>query len=113
MTNKRQHPRVKSDISVSIRLKSGGTVSAGRIRNISLGGVFIEMEPYKFGTELGLTFTLPTGSRLQCAGYVVWSTKNEPDRAGGMQGNGLRLTDISVADMRGLSEFVQHETEDG
>ncbi len=112
MADKRVHRRIDSDITVSVRLKSGGAVSSARIRNISLGGVFIEMDPFAFGKELDLTFTLPTGARLNCAGYVVWSTKAGSDRAGGLQGNGLRLTDISVADMRSLSEFVKEKIEE-
>ncbi|MEK7704021.1 MAG: PilZ domain-containing protein [Myxococcota bacterium] len=104
---KRQHPRIDSDIHVTVRLADGCPTNAGRIRNLSLGGVFIEMEPLAFGATMQLVFTLPDGARpLTCTGYVVWSTKVEPKRAAGMDGNGIRLTDISVSDMRLLSDYV-------
>jgi uncharacterized protein (TIGR02266 family) len=104
----RQHPRVVTNLEVEVRTKDGGPVTVGRIRNTSLGGVFIEMKPLSFGTELELTFSLPgVPTPLSCAGYVVWSTKEDPQRAGGMQGNGIRLANLSVADMRHLQTFVR------
>lgn len=110
---KREHPRVGSDIQVTVRLKDGGPTNAGRIRNLSLGGVFIEMDPLAFGATMQLTFALPGAPRaLSCSGYVVWSTAQEPNRASGLRGNGIRLTDISVADMRLLSDFVDKRLDD-
>lgn len=110
---KRAHPRVSSDITVSVKVKGGGPVTAGQIRNISLGGLFIEMEPLKFGVELDLTFRVPGGkSNMRCTGYIVWNTDTNPDRAR-MTGVGVRLTDITVADMRALSDFVATQLENG
>ena len=65
------------------------------------------MDPLPFGSELELVFTLPKpSSTLRCGGYVAWSTKSQADP---IQGVGVRLTDISVADMRSLASFVDHQ----
>lgn len=85
----------------------GGKVSTGRIRNISLGGVFIEMDVLKFGTEVALTFSVPSAPTIRCRAYVVWNSDDPSREDIGMKGNGLRLTDISVSDMRALSEYIE------
>lgn len=107
-SKKRQYPRVASDISVTVKVAGRGKVATGRIRNISLGGVFIEMEPLAFGSELELSFNLPSGPTLRCDGYVMWSTKDKPP-TDGMHGTGVRLSNISVADMRLLAEYIEGE----
>jgi uncharacterized protein (TIGR02266 family) len=107
---KRQHRRVTANLAVNVRLANDNKdAPAGRISNISLGGVFIEMEPLPFGTELQLSFRLPDQVRsIVCSGFVVWSTKDRPEaaQASGMQGCGIRLANLSVADMRMLADFV-------
>ncbi len=110
-SKKRQHPRIEADIAVSIRADGGGMMSTGRIRNVSLGGVFVEMAPLPFGTELDMTFSLPAGPQrsLRCQGYVAWTTKESPERSPGMDGVGIRLSGLSVADMRALSEYIKEQ----
>ena len=107
-TKRREHPRLNVDISVKLRLNDGNAMVSTQIRNISLGGVFIEMEnPIGFGDEVGLEFSLPGAPRtIRCKGFVVWSTKTQPDRGNGRQGIGLRLMDIGISDMRVLAGFI-------
>jgi hypothetical protein len=103
---KRTHPRVATRIEVRLRLPDGRTQSVAQILNMSLGGVFLEMdEPLGFGTELDLDFSVP-GTNLRCKGLVVWNTRTAPDRASGRTGMGVRLMSIGVADMRKLEGFV-------
>ena len=96
------------------RHPGGKSIVAGQIRNISLGGVFIAMEePPAFGADLDLEFSIPTGDQnIRCKGFVVWSTKSNPEKAPGLQGMGVRLTDISVQEMRMLSEFIKTRLEE-
>jgi uncharacterized protein (TIGR02266 family) len=109
MSSKRQHPRIQTNISVKIKGAGGQTTSTQRILNLSLGGVFVEMDdPLNFGQELELEFSLPSVTRqIRCKGFVVWTTKTSPERAQGKKGIGVRLMDIGIADMRVLSEFIE------
>ncbi len=107
--SRREHKRVSTRISVSVRAPDGRTISAEEIANISLGGVFIEMrEPLPFGTDVDLEFNLPAEARtIRCKGFVVWSTTTSPERGGGREGIGVRLMDIGVREMRLLNEFIE------
>lgn len=111
-TRRRGQPRVKANIGVTVRVPGGRTTSSEIIHNISLGGVFIQMnDPLPFGTEVSLEFSLPVAPRtIRCKGFVVWSTKNSPERATmGGEGIGVRLMDIGITDMRILAEYVEGE----
>ncbi|MEZ4271684.1 MAG: PilZ domain-containing protein [Myxococcota bacterium] len=112
-SKQRAHPRVATEISVKIRIEGGRTAAGGTIRNISLGGVYIEMdEPPGFGQEMELDFSLPIAPRnIRCNGFVMWSTKNDPERLGGRQGMGVRLTDIGINAMRLLSDYIGAQQE--
>ena len=86
----------------------------GKILNISLGGLFIEMDdPVGFGTEFDLEFTLPNATTIRCRGLVVWSTKNTPERGGGRSGVGVRLMKIEVSEMCELEAYVAAKLEGG
>ncbi len=110
-SERRSNSRVPVNLNVKIRLPDGRTTATERIRNISLGGVFIEMsDPLPFGAEFALEFSLPVAPRtIRCRGFVVWSSKTHPDRMPGSHGVGVRLMDIGIADMRVLNEFIAAE----
>lgn len=112
---KREHQRVDTNLSVQVRSPDGRRATSEKIRNISLGGVFIEMkDPLAFGTDIDLEFMLPDGKRtIRCTGFVVWSTKTSPDRADGRKGIGVRLMGIGVQEMRVLNKFIEHELKEG
>ena len=112
---RRTQPRVNTDISVKLRSVAGGTTTTQKIRNVSLGGVFIEMnEPLAFGTEIDMEFSLPVAPRvIRCKGFVVWTTKTAPERVqDGAEGIGVRLMEIGIAEMRILSGFIKESLPD-
>jgi uncharacterized protein (TIGR02266 family) len=104
---------VSASIEVKLRSPDGTRVTSTRIQNISLGGVFIEMaEPLPFGADVELEFTLPVEPRVICCmGFVVWSTRDAPERGRGSTGIGVRLIDIRVREMRLLNEFIERQLE--
>jgi uncharacterized protein (TIGR02266 family) len=110
VSERRSNSRVQVAISVKVRVADGPSVESRTIRNISLGGVFIQMdEPLPFGAEAALEFNLPGAPRvLRCRGFVVWSTKTNPERSA-VPGVGVRLMDIGITDMRILNEFIAAE----
>ncbi len=110
VSERRSNSRVAVAITVKIRLPDGRGAESQTIRNISLGGVFVEMaDPLPFGVELAMEFHLPGAPRvLKCRGFVVWSTKTNPERSLS-PGVGIRLMDIGITDMRLLNEFIATE----
>ena len=94
--------------AVTIRVGAGLTHKATEVWNISLGGVFIAMgEPLKFGEEASFEFALGPGTpTVRCKGFVIWTTREAPEKANGKKGVGVRLMDLAVADMRNIADVV-------
>lgn len=107
-SKRRAHPRVPTSVTVTIRVPGGGDFTANRLTNISLGGVFIDMdEPLAFGTEVSLEFVLPVKAKtIQCRGLVVWTSKHS-EASEGKRGIGVRLMEIGIADMRVLADYIE------
>ena len=110
MSSDRAHPRVPVSVqaNISVHTPQGATVRAERVANISLGGIFIEMEnPPAFGSELQIEMKLEGNhAGVRCTGFVAWSTRNHPE-ANGRAGVGLRLTGLSIADMKYLADYIE------
>ena len=109
----RKQPRVAANIGVIVRIANGRQLPAGQIRNISLGGVFIETADLPaFGSALELEFSLPDQERrtIRCQGFVAWTTKTAPDKVPGLEGIGVRLADIGIQEMRALAAFIDNMT---
>ena len=89
-------------------MTSGQMPNVQALWNISLGGLFFEMnEPMAFGSEVTLEFNLPVDPRLvRCKGFVVWTTKTSPDKARGKTGVAVRLADIKMAEMRAIGQAI-------
>lgn len=100
----RGYGRVEADVRVTLTLPNGSTRRVDRLRNISLGGVFVEMdEPLDFGLEVGLEFLLPQGRMpVRCKGLVV-----RRQLKGEKPGVGLRLLEIDPGDMRRVADFLE------
>lgn len=98
----------QSSVVAKLALPDGSRVTTERVMNISLGGIFVELEvPLAFGAQLGVEFSLPGDSRvIRCEGMVIWSTKTSPDKAPGRVGNGVRLASIGIEEMRRLAQSV-------
>ncbi|MEM6531238.1 MAG: PilZ domain-containing protein [Myxococcota bacterium] len=99
----RGHGRAETDVSVTLTLPNGVTQRVDRLRNISLGGLFIEMdELLPFGSEVDLEFQLPTGGRsVHCRGLVVRRQTTKPT------GVGLRLLEIEPSDLRLVADYLE------
>ena len=103
----------RSTMRLRLRRGHGKRFEAGPVWNVSLGGVFVEMvEPLPFGEDLGLEFELAGRPEpIACQGFVVWSTRDAPDKAGGKSGVAIRLTSLGIADefgephARSIEEF--------
>ena len=66
---------------------------ACQLRNLSLGGTFVELGRLPIGTLVNITFGLPTlGQRLSLDAVVQWSS----DQGIGVQFEGLRAWEVWV-----------------
>lgn len=111
MTERRATSRVAADLAVKLRLSNGGMPATGTLRNVSLGGAFVETEDTVTpGSELSLEFSLPPGPRaVRCKVFVVWSSRTGAGSALPTQGVGVRLTDVGISELRALSQFVDDQ----
>ncbi|MEO0812535.1 MAG: PilZ domain-containing protein [Myxococcota bacterium] len=100
----RGYGRVDANVGVTLTLADGSTRRVDRLRNISLGGVFVEMqEPLSFGAEVELEFLLPRAREpVRCKGLVV---RRELGQDG--PGVGLKLLEIEPGDMRRVADFLE------
>jgi len=115
VSSRREHKRVSASVTVKLKSSDGRRISSERLSNVSLGGVFIEMDdPLAFGTDVELEFSLPIDPRaICCRGFVVWSTKTSPERAQGQSGIGVRLMDIGVREMRIVNQYIEEQLKRG
>jgi len=98
----RSLPRVAIDVPVSI--SAGGEQHRGRVRNLSRGGLFVELARRLEG-ELALQFRLPE-SRGDCSprAEVVW--RREAVGGPAPCGAGLRFLDMEAEQVRRVADFV-------
>lgn len=110
-SKRRSHARVPAGVKVTVHGPDGTTTSTEQLTNISLGGVFLDMnDPLPFGVEVDLEFSLPERRSIRCKGLVVWSSnsgESSREHTDGRRGIGVRLMEIGVTDMRLLADFIE------
>lgn len=82
------------DLAAAVRVP-GAKVRAQicRLRNLSIGGTFVELGRLPMGTQISITFGLPTiNERLSLDAVVQWAT----DEGVGVQFEGLRAWEVWV-----------------
>lgn len=101
MSRKRVHPRIDVELDVELYDAEGRVLEAKRIANLSLGGLFIEIDsPLEFGSEVEVHFALPGATtKLVCRGLVV---RNEANA-----GVGVRFLSLGYGETRRLAAFVE------
>jgi uncharacterized protein (TIGR02266 family) len=82
--------------------------------NVSAGGIFlITQEPFKTGTNLKISFSLPGDPRvIDTFGSVIWSRglREASDRQPGM---GVQFSEIKKEDRDRIRDFVNEQIEAG
>jgi len=102
MKESRQHPRIS--IAVDVDVRSASNFYAGRTRDLSLGGLFVETDVgLPIGVEIEVKLKLPKGA-FALSGEVVWSLS---DRAMGTVGIGVRFLELSSGAKRAINEFME------
>lgn len=102
---RRTDPRY--DRQVDVEIKSGGKELLGRSRNVSLGGMFVEVvgDPLPAGTAVEVRFRVPTQPEvIEVAGEVRWLEKAAEGRPAGV---GIRFHGLRARDVWALNRFFQ------
>jgi hypothetical protein len=74
---------------------------------VLVGSLDLEDEAGGHDDEPVFEFALGPGvGTVRCRGFVIWSTRESPEKGNGEQGVGVRLTDLGVAEMRSIAEVV-------
>jgi uncharacterized protein (TIGR02266 family) len=97
----RSHPRVPFDGPVEFVAKGSSERIAGRCRDISLGGMFVQTsQPLPFGVELVVHVTLPgQKARLSMPAVVRWTRAEE--------GMGLQFKLIGARETHAITELTR------
>jgi len=102
MKESRKHPRVLIAVEVDLGA-SGSNFYAGRTRDISLGGLFVETDvPLPIGTKLDVKLKLPK-STFTLPSEIVWMLT---DREKQTVGVGVRFLELSKAAKRAIESFM-------
>jgi len=101
MKDNRHHPRLS--IAVDVDVRSGSNFYAGRTRDLSVGGLFVETEvALPIGMQIEVELALPKGSfTLPCE--VVWLLS---DRSKQTVGLGVRFLDLPPPAKRAIETFM-------
>lgn len=105
---RRKHPRVS--VAVEVDVKSEHNFYVGRTRDISLGGLFLEMTVgIEIGARVGLDLSLD-GRKFKLEGEVVWTLANEDGQTAGV---GLRFVALEAATKRAIEAFMKKREPEG
>jgi uncharacterized protein (TIGR02266 family) len=110
--NLREHERVTTDFFVKVRIPETGSEEKGACRNLSCGGLFLEMKrPPPRGTPLRLILQLDAVDQIvEADALVVWSRPAMPDPQF-PPGVGLRFTDISDDALHHIARTIEKQKE--
>jgi Tfp pilus assembly protein PilZ len=97
--DKRVHPRVTVDTTVSCEVR-GGASFAGFAKDISIGGMFVEStEVLPFGTEITIVGRFPGAKAdLRLAGIVRWVKPT---------GFGVQFGSLGARETHAISELLK------
>ena len=101
---RRTDPRY--DRQVDVEIKAGSKQLAGRTRNVSLGGMFVELDlPPPVETSIEVRFRVPTQPEaIEVTGEIRWSEPAAGERKAGI---GIRFHGLRARDVWALNRFFQ------
>jgi len=95
----RRNARVEVSKGLWVAWRSDGPSTVSRVRDLSMGGIFIETQaPLEEASRILLLFSLPEGE-IRIEGLVRYKREKE--------GMGVEFTSMSPADRVRLRELVQ------
>jgi uncharacterized protein (TIGR02266 family) len=105
-SERRVHRRVAVELDVT--LSSEHNFFTGFAENISEGGLFIATHEYlEVGTDIDLTFRLPSRREVRTRARVQWIREYNPESEGVSPGMGVRFLDLAANDLQAVMEFLR------
>ncbi len=100
MQDKRSHPRVTVDTTVSCEVRGGGAPFSGMAKDISIGGMFVESsEVLPFATEITIVGRFPGAkAELRLPGIVRWTKPT---------GFGVQFGSLGARETHAISELLK------
>ena len=92
------------------KFKACGKLADGKIRNLSLGGLFVGTKSIPpTGETVRVRFRLPDGPLIDVSGMVWWNTR-QSDGPHRVPGFGLRLMDAHPEYEKGVRRMLQAQS---
>lgn len=105
VVERRARPRV--DLSVGVGFRSDARFYTGFTSDISEGGLFVATHMLQpIGSELALTFALPTGPEISVRAIVRWTRDPHDSNSATPPGMGVQLQALEVEDLERIREFI-------
>lgn len=103
---RRLAPRV--DLNVGVGFRSDSNFYTGFTSDISEGGLFVATHMLQaIGSELALTFALPTGPEISVRCVVRWVRDSHDYNSATPPGMGVQFQALCSEDLERIREFVQ------
>jgi len=95
------------ELNVGVGFRGGSSFYTGYTADISEGGLFVASHMLQpIGSELALTFALPTGPEISVRGIVRWQREPKVATADMPPGMGVQLQGLSPDDQARIRELV-------
>jgi len=95
------------DLSVGVGFRSDSNFYTGFTSDISEGGLFVATHMLQpIGSELGLTFALPTGPEITVRGLVRWLRDPHEHSTDTPPGMGVQFQGLEGTDLERIRAFV-------
>jgi Tfp pilus assembly protein PilZ len=97
---RRAHDRLPIDLEVTVKV--GGVVSTAAARNISQGGMFIEVDYVPIGETIRVVFDLPDlPAPVDAEARVCWSERD------GRQGIGVQFVGLRAIEVWAINQLFR------
>jgi uncharacterized protein (TIGR02266 family) len=99
----------RHEVTITVDYASKDVFLAGRVTNISRGGLFIASDtPLPIDAEVAITLTLPDlGIGMNAKGRVAWNYDIRKGSPRLLTGSGIRFTEISPDDRMILEAYLE------
>lgn len=95
-------------LEAAIDLTSDANFFSGFSADLSAGGVFVATtRQVPIGTEVDLSFSLPTGVRIAARGKVRWTREVNDANPDIFPGMGVQFTEVAAAAIEAIQAFIR------
>jgi uncharacterized protein (TIGR02266 family) len=99
----------RKDVELDVDLSTYGKYHLSRLKNISVGGVFVLARKLEaVGTEVRVKFSLPgLEGAIEASGRVAWTYSQGGTRDQNSSGMGIQFSDLKEEDRARIARFIE------